>query len=43
MENTLKEAWNKEGSPFLGTEYDPTLINFGDSCSKIPEDYRDPE
>jgi hypothetical protein len=43
MENILKEAWNNEGSAFLGTEYDPTLINLGDSSSELPEDYRDPE
>lgn len=41
-ENILKEAWNKEGSPFLGTEYDPSLINFGKSCLELPEGHTDP-
>ncbi|KAJ9577192.1 hypothetical protein L9F63_006249 [Diploptera punctata] len=36
-EKILKEAWNKEGSPFLGTEYDPSLINFGNNCVDITE------
>ncbi|KAJ4443256.1 hypothetical protein ANN_04924 [Periplaneta americana] len=40
-ESILKEAWNKEGSPFLGTEYDPTLINFGNECSQLPGNYGD--
>ncbi|PNF29974.1 NudC domain-containing protein 3 [Cryptotermes secundus] len=40
-EKILKEAWNKEGSPFLGTEYDPSVVNFGNSCTDLPEDFRD--
>jgi hypothetical protein len=41
-ENILKEAWNKEGSPFLGTEYDPSLINFGNSSLELPEGHAGP-
>jgi hypothetical protein len=40
-EKIMKEAWNKEGSPFLGTEYDPSVLNFGNSCSGLPEHFRD--
>lgn len=40
-EKILKEAWNKEGSPFLGTKYDPSVINFGNGCSDLPEGFRD--
>nr|CAD7406874.1 unnamed protein product [Timema cristinae] len=30
-EKILKEAWNKDGSPFKNLDYDPTLVNFGNS------------
>ncbi|XP_015598121.1 nudC domain-containing protein 3 isoform X3 [Cephus cinctus] len=28
MEEIFKKAWNAEGSPFKGTEYDPSIVNF---------------
>jgi hypothetical protein len=28
-EDMLRRAWNAEGSPFKGTPFDPTKINFG--------------
>ncbi|OQR70522.1 hypothetical protein BIW11_04141 [Tropilaelaps mercedesae] len=27
IEETLKKAWNLEGSPFKGTPYDPSVVN----------------
>lgn len=27
MQDTLKKAWDADGSPFKGTEYDPSLVN----------------
>ncbi|KDR10273.1 NudC domain-containing protein 3 [Zootermopsis nevadensis] len=39
----LKEVWNVEGSPFLGTEFDPSLVNVGNSSPAIPEDSSDSE
>ncbi|XP_011148161.1 nudC domain-containing protein 3 isoform X2 [Harpegnathos saltator] len=28
MEATLKQAWNAKGSPFQGTDYDPSVVKF---------------
>ncbi|XP_058798845.1 nudC domain-containing protein 3 [Phymastichus coffea] len=28
MERILQQAWNAEGSPFKGTEYDPSIVKF---------------
>jgi hypothetical protein len=40
-EKILKEAWNKEGSPFLGMEYDPSIVNFANNCSELPGNLQD--
>lgn len=28
LEKVLKKAWNVEGSPFKGSKYDPSVLNF---------------
>lgn len=28
MEKVLRKAWDAKGSPFEGTEYDPSIVNF---------------
>jgi len=31
QQEILKKAWNAEGSPFKGTPFDPSLVNFSGS------------
>lgn len=33
MESMLREAWNAEGSPFLGQPYNPSVINFASNLN----------
>ena len=35
MYDILKEAWDKEGSPFKGTPFDPSLVNLHTSSSSF--------
>ncbi|GLH02927.1 NudC domain-containing protein 3 [Gryllus bimaculatus] len=37
LEKMLREAWDKEGSPFKGRPYNPNEINFGNNTIGIPE------
>lgn len=32
----MKEAWNAPGSPFRGTDFDPTLLNLS---GPVPDDF----
>jgi len=34
--DVMKDAWNAPGSPFFGTEYDPTLLNLS---GPVPDDF----
>ncbi|THD21251.1 NudC domain-containing protein 3 [Fasciola hepatica] len=36
IQKMLSEAWNKEGSPFQGTDFDPSKLNI--ACSETPFD-----
>ena len=33
MQETLKKAWDADGSPFKGTPYDPSLVNTSGGAS----------
>ncbi|XP_049802354.1 nudC domain-containing protein 3-like [Schistocerca nitens] len=38
LSNILKDAWDKEGSPFKGRPYDPSLLSFASgSCTIQPD------
>jgi len=36
MEDLLREAWDKDGSPFKGQPFDPTLVNVHSSQGSLP-------
>ncbi|XP_068218951.1 nudC domain-containing protein 3-like [Palaemon carinicauda] len=36
MESMLREAWNAEGSPFKGQQYNPSMVNFATGSSFGP-------
>lgn len=35
-EETLKQAWNAEGSPFAGQPFDPSILNITDGAGGMP-------